>query len=97
MSVLSLPPSATRDLAELKRAELQMALGFITAPGIERVARVTDATVKLWVDGGKIKMFSPGTSAAWCTVAAFAAFVATGETFPGVGIARAKKKKAKKK
>ena len=84
---------AARDLAELKRIELQMTLGFVTRRGIMAVAAVSAHTVKLWESRG-LAMFEPGTAESWCTVSAFATFAANAESFAGV---RSDKKKAKKK
>jgi hypothetical protein len=82
---------AAADLAELKRIELQMQLGFITRRGIMRICRVSSQTVALWIGRG-LPIHNPGTGEAWCTLAAFREFSARGLSFPAVKPKRRSKK-----
>lgn len=58
----------------LKRAELQISLGFLTRSSILAVAKVGSGTVKKWEESG-LKLFCEGTKEDWCKSETFRAFI----------------------
>lgn len=62
------------EMAELKRIELQMQLGFITRRGLILVCGVSPNTVTAWERSG-LNLFRNGTNEAWCKRADFEQFV----------------------
>lgn len=63
------------EMLELKRAEMQMELGFLTRKNVVRVCGVSYDTVKLWEARGLL-FSKDGTKEHWCKVNPLKAFIA---------------------